>query len=186
MIKKIYYDLNLNIQIEPNVSCIGYFDGVHLGHQELIKETIKLANKKRVKPYLITFDPDPKDIVSKRKNVKINSLSSRIKLFENFGIKGVIIIKCDEKFIKLSTFDFYKYYLSKFNLKGIVCGYDFTYGYNRSGNYKTLFKDFKKNLKVVDEVKYYGKKISSTRILKEINNKNYKFVNRMLGYKYEG
>lgn len=184
MIKKYYFDLNSNYIIEPNVSCIGYFDGVHLGHQRLIDETIKLAKKLNVKPYLITFDPDPKEVVNNINTSKINSLHSRIKLFEKYGIKGVIIIHFDLDLMKMNTNDFYIKYLSKFNLKGIVCGKDFRYAYNQKGSYKTLKKNIKNTI-VIDEVRYYNKKISSTRILNEIKKGNFNLVNKMLGYKYE-
>lgn len=185
MIKR-YNIKDLN-KIKENVSCIGFFDGVHLGHQELIKKTIKLAKIKNVEPYIITFSNDPKSIIAGRTSTKINSLSSRIKLFDKFGIKGVIIIDFDEKLMNLKPKEFVNKYLKKFNLKGLVCGYDFHYGRSGLGNYKSLKADLKNtcDVFVVKEVKYYGKKVSSLRIKEELDKKNYKLVNKLLGYKYE-
>ncbi len=181
MIEVIYFDKNINIS--PNVSCIGCFDGVHKGHQELIKKTIELSNTLNVEPMVITFDPDPISIYGKG-HFCLTTLKERIKLFEKFGIKKVLIIPFDEKVMKLSPIDFKQEILDKLNIKTLVCGFDFTYGYKGSGNINTL-KDTNINLCVVPEFKYYGKKISSTRIRKELEKGNIDFVNRMLGYEYK-
>lgn len=187
MIKKIYVSENEIPEITPNVSCIGYFDGVHLGHQALINKTVEKANKLKVEPYLITFYPDPSDIISSKKTNHINTFNRRIKLFEEFGIKGVIIIEFNKDVMSESKELFVEKYLSKLNLRGLVCGYDFHYGYKGEGDYKTLKAELKKNIPVymVKQVKYYGKKVSSTRIKEEIKKGNMKLVNKLLGYKYE-
>ena len=180
MIKKYYIKDKVNVSLPKNVACIGYFDGVHLGHQALIKKTIELADKFKVEPYLITFNSNLK----KNDNYgNINSLSQRIKLFEHFGIKGVVIIEFNDKLMNLNYKDFINKYLLNFNLEAIVCGEDFSFGKGAIGK----SKDLKKYLKtyIVKEVKYYGKKISSYRIKQEISKKNYKLVDKLLGYKYE-
>lgn len=187
MIKKYYVDSNSIDSIPFNVSCIGNFDGVHLGHQALISKTVELANSLKVLPFVITFDKDPIDVISSKKEKHITTLNKRIKLFEKFGIKGVVIVKFDQDLMNLQTKEFSDDYLKKFNIKSLVCGFDFHYGKFGKGNYKTLEKELKGycDVFVVDEVKYYSKKISSSRIKKEIEKKNYKLVNRMLGYEYK-
>lgn len=186
MIKKYYVDKNVNIELADNVACIGFFDGVHKGHQALIKKTVELANKKKVNPTLITFYPDPADLISNSKNKHINNLNKRIKLFKEFGIKEVIIINFDREVMTLDRAAFVDKYLKKFNLKGLVCGFDFHYGYKGLGDYKSLKNDLKVVCPVymVEEVKYYGKKISSTRIKEELSKNNIKLAEKLLGYKY--
>lgn len=187
MIKKFNVNDKTKINIPDNVSCIGFFDGVHLGHQALISKTVELADKLNVEPYLITFYPDPQDIISSSKTKHINSLDKRIKLFEKFGIKGVIIIEFNKQVMSIDKKEFVDKYLSKLNLKGLVCGFDFHYGHKGSGDYKSLKADMKKicDVHMVKEVKYYGKKVSSTRIKEELNKGNYKLVDKLLGYKYK-
>lgn len=187
MIKKFNIDKSSKVKIPRNVSCIGFFDGVHLGHQALIKKTVELAKKNNVEPYLITFYPDPADIISNKKNKHINSLNRRIQLFEKFGIKGVIIIKFDKEVMSIDKKEFVDKYLKKLNLNSLICGFDFHYGYKGEGDYKSLKKDLKGtcNVYMVDEVKYYGKKVSSTRIKEELDKGNIVLVNKLLGYKYD-
>lgn len=187
MIKRYYIGLNTNINIPHNVSCIGYFDGVHKGHQALIQKTVELSIKENVEPFIITFDPDPNSVINSSSSFTINTLDERIKLFETFGIKGVIIIKFDSILMNMSSVDFSNLYLKKLNLKGLVCGYDFHYGNKGKGNIKTLKKELKDICRVytVEEVTYYSKKISSTRIKNEIVKGNYKLVNKLLGYEYK-
>lgn len=185
MIKKIYINENNIPEIEPNIACIGYFDGVHLGHQALIAKTVKEAKKQKVEPYLITFYPDPSDIIFSSKTKHINTFNRRIKLFEEFGIKGVIIIEFNKDVMSETKEDFTNKYLNKLNLKGLVCGFDFHYGYKGEGDYKSLKKDLNIPVYMVRQVKYYGKKVSSTRIKEELKKGNMNLVNKLLGYKYE-
>lgn len=178
------YIFGKDTNIPKNIACIGYFDGVHKGHQELIKKTIELANKNNVEPFVITFNPDPHEIVSGKKHKQLTTLNQRIELFKEFGIKGVIIIPFDEKVMKLSIDDFKSQILDKLNVDTLVCGFDFTYGYKGLGNYNTLKKQGVKVVRV-PEYKYYGKKVSSTRIRQELDKGNFKLVNKMLGYEYK-
>ena len=174
---------NKNIYLERNVACIGCFDGVHKGHQELLKETVRLAKEKGIMPIVITFDPDPIEVFGNG-HFMLTSLDERIKIFNKFGIEKVVILNFDEELMHKSTDSFKKDILDKLNIDTLVCGFDFTYAYKGQGNVDTLKKDGI-NLKVIPEFKYYGKKISSSRIRKELLKGNNKFVNRMLGYEYK-
>lgn len=177
------HEFTENIKIERNVACIGYFDGVHKGHQLLIKKTVEIANKKGLQPSLITFKPDPYEVIHKEKNKQLNNFDRRLKLFEKFGIKGVIVLPFDEKMMCLSKEDFYFKILAKLNIDTLICGEDFTYAYKGEGKGKDLKKYM--NVEVVKPLNYYGKKISSTRIKKAIKEGNLKFANKMLGYEYK-
>lgn len=183
MVKK-YISENKIPKLKPNVACIGYFDGVHIGHQKLIKETIKHAKKLNVKSSLICFDPDPLDIIYSIKNTHLLSYKNRINVIESFGIDQIIIIKFDEKFMNISPSSFIKNYLEKLNIQKLICGYDFTFGYKGKGNIKNLQKSKKFETIVINECKLYGKKVSTTRIKEELYKGNFKLVNRLLGWDY--
>lgn len=179
MIKK-YYISSTNIpKINSNIACIGNFDASHRGHQALYKKTISLAKKNNKKAYLITFKDDPNTLLFNEK--PIYSLYTRIKLYESFGFDGVIIIKTNKKFYNISAKNFIEKYLIKLNIDHLVVGFDFKFGKNQKGDIKLLKKYFK-NVTVIKAVRYKGKKISTQRIIKCIDDGKFLEANRMLGY----
>ena len=181
MKKIVIKDCNIP-KIDRNIACIGYFDGVHRGHQKLIKETLVLAKKNNLKSMVICFEPDPEDVISKSKNKHILSFEDRLTSFESLGIDIVCVIKFDEILMKLKANAFIHKYLKKMNINTLICGYDFSFGYKGEGKPELLSKSI--NVIVIDEVSYYSKKISSTRIKQAINEGNFKLVNKLLGYEY--
>ena len=169
-------------KLDRNVACIGYFDGVHRGHQALIRVSKDLANMSDLKSMVICFEPDPGDIINKRKNKHILSFEDRLSSFEALSVDIVCVIKFDEKLMKLSPEQFIKKYLLKLNIDTLVCGFDFNFAYQGKGNSAILSEYI--NTVVVEEVSLYSKKISSTRIRQEIVKGNFKLANRLLDYKY--
>ena len=184
MVKKILIkDDNFKID-EEIVACIGFFDGLHLGHQELVNKAIAEANKLGLKSALICFNPDPVEIISKKKNNHIFSNRERENLIRSFGIDVFIVISFDEKMMKMDPIDFINDYLNRMNIKELVSGFDFSFGYMGKGNNKLLkkYRNFKSI--VIPEHKHYGKKVSSTRIKEELTKGNLKLVNKLLGFNY--
>lgn len=181
MKKIVIKDCNIP-KIDRNIACIGYFDGVHRGHQKLIKETIDLALKNNLKSMVICFDPDPDDVISKCNNKHILSFNDRLTSFESLGIDIVCVIRFDETLMKQKANIFIQKYLKKMNIRTLICGYDFSFGYKGEGKPELLSKSI--NVIVIDEVSYYSKKISSTRIKQAISDGNFKLVNKLLGYEY--
>ena len=182
MMEKYVFDKY--VKVKSNVSCIGSFDGVHKGHQELIKKTIELASIKNIEPYVITFDKDPDLVIKKNDLFVLTSLDEKIKLFEKFGIKGVIIIPFNEELMKMEASLFKSEILDKLSIDTLVCGSDFSFGYLGKGNYEMLRKQGM-NVEVVEDYIYGDNKVSSTRIRSEIKKGNFVLANKMLGYEYK-
>ena len=173
--------------IEANAACIGFFDGVHIGHQKLIATCRKIAEEKQIKTCLITFDQDPGNIVSNEDRFQINTLEQREALYEKYGIDILVIICFDRDMMKTSPEDFIKKYLNALNIDTLICGFDFRFGFKGQGDSGTLSSSSicAFDVEVVPDVTYYGKKVSSTRIKEEIRKGNYRLADRMLGYHYE-
>ena len=186
------YNININsinIINKPLVCCIGYFDGLHLGHQELIKETITLANKLNVEPSLITFNPDPWVITKKLPidSIKhINDYNVKLELLNKFNINNLIILEFNEDMSKLSSNEFIKVLFNNIDIKGLVYGFDFHYGYKGLGNHNTIQKQINNNviLKQVESINDDIGKISSSRIDELLINGSITKVNKLLGYNY--
>lgn len=170
---------------KPIVACIGYFDGMHKGHQALIAETVRLAEQKGCEPALISFEPDPWVVIKGMQNVKhIFTMRERINLSVHFGIKNIILLHFTKEMSELSPMAFIDLINSQLNLKGIVCGFDFHYGFHGEGNTETLKKDVDYSVSVISAVEDEQGKISSTRISQAIRNGDFQAASDMLGFEY--
>ena len=107
----IYFDEYLEKYNYPLVVTIGSFDGIHLGHQELIKETVKISSSKNFKSAVITFDPHPLTITNKINRLNISTITDKFIMIAKFNIDFLIIIKFNEQFSKISKSDFVNKYL---------------------------------------------------------------------------
>ena len=144
MIKTQINDLSqIGLRKEDVVACIGYFDGVHLGHQALITKTIERAKEIGAKSMLITFHPDPWSVINRKSNVKhITPLKTKLEVIESFGIDEVVIMKFDSSFSKLSPDDFVNHVLIGLGIVELVIGSDFKFGYKGAGNVSYLKENF--------------------------------------------
>lgn len=180
---------NINFTSIPNdlkesVCCIGYFDGLHLGHQSLIKECIQIAKEKKLVSGLITFDPDPWNIFfPERKCRHITTMKDRIQLASSLGIEIVYTITFSKEFASLNVDEFHDL-LKKMNVCHLVCGFDFKYGSKNMGNVETLKKQSIFPVSIIQRVDINNKKISSSSIEPYICGGKIDKANQNLGYIY--
>lgn len=178
-----------NVPQIPMCACIGYFDGMHRGHQALIAETVAMAKEKNCEAALITFDPDPWVTIKGLKDVKhITTIRQRINKAVSFGIQNIIVLKFTAEMAQLSPQDFVQRVLGKLNLHGLICGFDFHYGAMGRGDSVSLKDEASYDVKVVGEVDDALGKISSTRISQCIANGDMEQAAEMMGsyYSIEG
>ena len=139
---KIYKNPNLNSKHCNGVIAIGNFDGLHLGHQKVISEAKRKAQKNRLPFGIMTFEPVPVMFFNKKiKNHRINSLNQKKNQLRKFNLDFLIIVKFDKKFSSLSAEQF----IEKIIYKKTKCRYlyvskNFKFGHKRQGNIKTLKK----------------------------------------------
>ena len=183
----IQIDVDKPIKIDkPMCACIGYFDGIHIGHQTLINKTIEMSKIYSCEAALITFDPDPWVTIKGLKDVKhLTTMKQRINLAVKYGIRNIIILKFTKKMANLDFEVFEDEVLMKCNLKALVCGFDFRYGKNGEGNSLTLKASGKFDVEIIDSVNEDNEKISTTRIVKDLESGNVEKANQLLGYNYE-
>lgn len=171
---------------------IGIFDGVHIGHQNILKELLKISKKENLKSVVITFKNLPeRKILNQKKIYLIKGLNQRINLLKQFGFDYLIIFDLN-KISKIKPEDFInKILVKKLNMKLIVTGRDFKFGLNAKGDVGLLNKYSLKygyRVRVVKDIKLFGKRISSTLIRKYLEKGKIEKVRKMLGreYKIEG
>ncbi len=171
------------IKINPNtVAAIGFFDGVHLAHKELINRTIKIANEKNLNKAVITFDIHPKSILFGLDYFYITPLERKIEILKEFDIDYLYIIEFTKEKAQLNPNEFIDYYLEGINT--IVCGFDFKFGVRGSGNVKTLLDHNDFTTEVVKEITYDGYKVGSTHIRDLINSGLVDQIEEVLGDYY--
>lgn len=159
--------------------CLGYFDGVHLGHQSLIKYARKYAKHTLG---LLTFSKPISTLVDNGKNRSVlTSLDDRFKIISKLGVDYYFVAQIDKAFTELSDMDFIAM-LRKMNVKEIFVGKDFRYGAKAKGTISTLkdyFDVYDIEIKEVD-----GKKISTQEIENLIVEGRVKEANDLLGHNY--
>ena len=171
-------------QKNPVVACIGYFDGMHKGHQALVNATIEKAKELGVESGLITFDPDPWVTLRNEKDVKhITPLQQRINIAVELGIKNIFILNFTKEMAALSPLDFIKV-LDSCNIKALICGFDYHYGQFGKGDIESLKRDADFEVVVIDAVSDNEGKISSTRITNLIEEGEVHKAEELLGYAY--
>lgn len=169
------------------IACIGNFDGVHLGHQKLIKRAIELAQDKYI-PAAITFDPDPKTVYTNDKNRKhLTTLKQKEEIMYSLGIKEVILINFTKEVSYLTPDIFIEYFLNKFNLDTLVCGPDYSFAHKGMGKVDYLLNSKLKNfnIDIVEDVLYNDHKINSTEIISLLKAGEINTVNYLLNRQYK-
>lgn len=176
---------------DKNASCIaiGNFDGIHIGHDTLIRRMIELSHETNQDSIIITFRYVRKDLRKSNCNIKyINSRNVRLKLLESYGATEVVEIQLDDVVSKYTPEQFIREILiDKYNAKNIVVGYNFTFGHKASGNVKTLreFQDkYGYRVEEIYPVKYNGIAVSSTLVRNLLNEGKVGEANNLLINKY--
>ena len=179
-----------NKHLNDGVVCaLGFFDGVHLGHQKLIKLATNIASEYNLKSMVYTFEQHPLSILNSGHAPKlIIDNKSKIEIFDKLGVDIVNFNYVTQEFLNTKPFDFLNDILVKeFNVKSIIAGYNYTFGCNGSGNVSML-KEFGKSNNVhvfiIDPCIIDGIYVSSTEIRKLIGCGNIVMANKLLGRYY--
>jgi len=183
---KIYYNLNISSRHKNSVIAIGNFDGIHKGHQKVLKQAKKKAKKNKTAIGIVTFEPMPVMFFNKKlKNHRINSLDQKINQLKSLKIDFLIILKFNKSFSSFSADKFIKNIIyDKLRSKYVFVSNNFKFGKNRKGNTQTL-KRFENiyNYKTIitDPLLRLKKTISSTLIRKKLSLSKIKEANNLLG-----
>ena len=181
----IIKDIN-NIEKTTSNNCIsiGNFDGMHKGHIELVKETVRIAKENNLVPTILTFNQMPEEYFKANDFFRLMEMSDKYKVFEGLGVEQVIVIPFDKSFSEINENIFIKEILiEKLSLKYLIVGKDFKFGYKRMGNIELLQKYSELggyNLLSLDLVKISSDKISSRDIRILIKNGKIKEANQLL------
>tara|TARA_Y100001936_G_C16028397_1_gene643981 strand:- start:373 stop:1302 length:930 start_codon:yes stop_codon:yes gene_type:complete len=175
---------------KKSIITIGTFDGIHIGHQEIIKSLVKESVSKNALSLILTFFPHPRMVLNKNFSIKlIDTLKEKEKMFEKLGLNTLIIQPFTKNFANISSHDFTKEILvKKLNVKKIILGYDHRFGKNRESSVEDLIQlglTYNFEVEVISAKKINSINISSTKIRKAIELGNFKKANLYLGRNFE-
>lgn len=186
--EKFVVDINHVPNIETRVAaCIGYFDGIHLGHRQLIDETIKQAHSRGIKSAMITFHPDPWVVIKNIKKVEhLTTMKDRMDFVESLGIDVWIILNFTKELSECSPQLFLDNILCKLPIDALIFGYDFRFGHRGLGDGKFLKEEGKNCFEAIEinQISDDDKKISSTRISEAITTGDMETATRLLDRPY--
>ena len=167
------------------VTAIGMFDGVHTGHQKLLRFAIEKAKKMSLIPLVYTFRSHP---IKETRRKYLTLFEERIALIKHFGIDDIYVAELDKEFMHIPAEQFFNGELcSAVRAKIVVCGENFRFGYKRAGDINLMQKLADKcgiEVYPLPLLKVDGTPVSSSEIYKLVRNGKIEQANKMLGYNF--
>lgn len=181
--------INVKSPISPCVLAIGNFDGVHLGHQMIIKQLKEKSKCLGLPTAILFFEPQPNEFFMTKQHPRLTCFRDKLQLFMQHGIDYIICLKFNHKLAIIDAEHFVQDILAdKLNVRLIVIGEDFCFGYKRKGNYQLLC-DLSQRLgfkvDIVSSYQYGDKRVSSTLIRQALLAGDIATANQLLGYAYK-
>lgn len=181
-------DIIIKDEKKSNYVALGSFDGLHLGHLSLIRKTICIAKEYKGNSMVFTYKNHPLSIIKPELAPKlIMDLHNKLKCLETENVDVVAIRTFTKEFMQMTAEEFVKTLCVDYNVKGIIVGFNFKFGYRNEGNIellKNLKEKYGYELWVMEPFKYKDEVISSTRIRKNILEGNVDEAKKMLSRPY--
>ena len=173
----------------PTVLTLGVFDGLHLGHQLIMKTIVERARAVAAVPTVITFEPHPRAVLHPESAPPLlQTFDQKIEALGVLGIEQTIVIHFDEAFSQIRAQDFLRdVVVDRLQAKEVYLGCGFAFGHNREGNIELLravSNDLGFFADEVPEVRLRGRRIGSTRIRELLHQGRVNLARRMLGQPY--
>ena len=176
---------NLSEIKDDLAAAMGFFDGVHLGHQQVINNALHYAKENRAKSLVITFDESPKVVLKTISNSEyLTPITEKLRILENMGVDFVLVLKFDALVANLTAAEFIDQYLLKIGICYLAVGFDFMFGNGREGNANYLQSHGGFKVDVLRPVLISGEKVSTTRIKDRLKDYDFALVNYMMGRRF--
>jgi len=169
-----------------SVLAIGNFDGIHLGHQAILRATVERAQALRAVSTVLTFDPSPRKVLRPESApLRLSTIAQRMEWFNALGIEAAVIMPFTLELSRLSPEEFVEQILVRdLHVKSVLVGENFHFGHKQAGNVKLLKELGSKSgfaVVVIPPVQYHGEIVSSTIIRREVAEGDVSNAGRLLG-----
>lgn len=187
---KIYNNFSDFVKVPNAIVTIGTFDGVHLGHQAILKDMVKTAKDIGGETVVITFYPHPRQVLNiNAANLRfITTQDEKLQLLEKSGVDNVIVVNFTKEFSRVSSEDFIRdYIIEHINPVKLVIGYDHHFGNNRMGDFNLLSEMQNKYNFQVQRIEAHDVEniaVSSTKIRHSLQQGDIERANALLGYQF--
>jgi len=173
-----------------SILTIGTFDGVHIGHQKIIKSLVEKARKKNLQANVLTFFPHPRMILQKEANIKlIDTLAEKESLLRSLGVDNLIIHPFSKEFSRLSAIEFTRDILVNYlDIAALMIGYDHRFGKNREATVTDLIsygRTYNFEVTIIPAQDISSITVSSTKIRNAIKDSDFEKVQQFLARPYE-
>ena len=187
IIKLHYPNDEVLSNIEPSAAALGFFDGLHLGHIDVIDTMKEIAEANGLKKAVMTFDPHPSVVLDpkKQRTTYLTPFDIKMKKLEELDIDYVFVINFSSAFAGLDKDYFVKEYIIGSKIKEVIAGFDYTYGKKGSGTVADLKQYEEFNTTEVDKHELDDDKVSTTRIREYLDNHELDNANAALGRAYD-
>lgn len=176
-------------ELNDTVAAIGFFDGVHKGHQAVIQTAIDTAKKENKQSAVISFHPHPSVVLkNSAEDIRyITTVEEKSTILENMGVDCFYIITFNEQLSKLSPESFVEHFIIGLHITHLVAGFDYTFGHKGAGNMNNIEKMTQGQFTttVVNKLENDAEKISSTSIRNYLSEGAVEEVHTLLGRVYE-
>ncbi|MEG0144837.1 MAG: FAD synthetase family protein [Clostridia bacterium] len=169
--------------IEGSVIALGMFDGMHIGHREVIGSAVALAKQCGLQSVVYTFENHPRSVFAEAPALLMTAEKRKEAMLE-MGVDQVDMVRFTRELASLSPHAFLEALVSRWAVKAVVAGSDFTFGYKGEGTVETLRAlagEFGYRVLEVPFVMLDGEKVSSTRIRKALEEGRNALAEQMLG-----
>jgi riboflavin kinase/FMN adenylyltransferase len=173
---------------QPTVMALGNFDGIHIGHQQLIRRATELANFSGVPASVLTFYPHPREVLGMGHYANLlTPFDEKMHVLAELGITTTYVANFTNQFAALTAEEFVSHFLAPLNPQTVVVGFD--YGFGRGGKadasqLKLLAERIGIDVNIVGPVNRYGEKVSSTLIREKLSYGDMRLVQELLGRPY--
>ncbi|MGR3763906.1 bifunctional riboflavin kinase/FAD synthetase [Rossellomorea sp. NS-SX7] len=175
-------------EFPPMVLALGYFDGVHKGHQRVIRTAVETAREQNVHSAVMTFDPHPSVVLGhKHKHIHlITPLEDKKGIISDLGVDYLFVVRFTSEFASLLPQEFVDQYIIDLNVLHVVAGFDYSYGRMGKGTMETLPFHSRERFTstTVPKLTEEEDKISSTLIRESLKEGNVRRVSKLLGRPY--
>lgn len=182
VLKVIYLDYDDVIKEKNQIGVLGFFDGLHIAHMELIKKGVELKKQYQQQLTVFTFEQNIRKYLNNEPFYYLTSIKDKQEILSDIGVDILYVFKISRPFIGLSPTDFIEKYL--IHMSHLVVGFDFTYGYRSIGNVELLKSYNQFETHVLSEISYQGEKIGSSKIREFLDHGQMALANYLLGRNY--